>query len=186
MPNIPVIQPEEATGELKTIYDNLLEKRGQIAEVHKIQSLRPESIVKHMDLYMEIMFAKSDLSRSQREMMAVVVSAENKCAYCVKHHGSALNKYWKNDEKVDQLSDDFSVLNLSAIDQQLCKLALNLTADPSSDKCQNINRRLLKSGLSDAAFLDATLVIAYFNFVNRIVLNHQVELEEDEGENYKY
>ena len=186
MPNIPVISPEEATGELKSIYDNLLHSRGQIAEVHKIQSLRPKSIVRHMDLYMEIMFAKSDLSRAQREMMAVVVSAENKCAYCVHHHGSALNKYWKNEEKVYQLADDFSALKLSAIDQQLCKLAVNLTVHPSSNKCQNINRRLKKLGLTDSAFLDATLVIAYFNFVNRIVLNHQVELEEDQGENYKY
>ena len=186
MPNIPVIPPEEATGELKSIYDNLLQSRGQIAEVHKIQSLRPKSIVKHMELYMEIMFSKSDLSRAQREMIAVVVSAENKCAYCVNHHGNALNKYWKNDEKVNQLADDFSVLELNEIDQQLCKLAVNLTADPSSEKCQNINRRLKISGLSDAAFLDATLVIAYFNFVNRIVLNHQVELEQDQGENYKY
>jgi uncharacterized peroxidase-related enzyme len=186
MPNIHVIQPDEATGELKSIYDNLLQSRGQIAEVHKIQSLRPKSIVRHMELYMEIMFSKSDLSRAQREMIAVVVSAENKCAYCVNHHGNALNKYWKNDEKVNQLADDFSVLEFSDIDQQLCKLAVNLTADPSSEKCQNINRRLKISGLSDAAFLDATLVIAYFNFVNRIVLNHQVELEQDQGENYKY
>jgi uncharacterized peroxidase-related enzyme len=186
MPNIQVVQPEEATGELRKIYDDLERSRGQIAEVHKIQSLRPKSIVKHMELYMEIMFSRSALSRAQREMMAVVVSAENNCAYCVRHHGSALNKYWRNDEKVDQLSDDHSGLKLSEIDQQLCKLAVALTAAPSSDKCQNINRRLKKSGLSDAAFLDATLVIAYFNFVNRIVLNHQVELEQDQGENYKY
>lgn len=186
MPNIQVIPPEEASGELKSIYDDLLKSRGQIAEVHKIQSLRPQSIVKHMALYMEIMFAQSDLSRAQREMMAVVVSAENKCAYCVNHHGSALNKYWKNDEKVNQLADDFSALQLTDVDQQLCKLAKELTADPSSDRCQNINRRLKKLELSDAAFLDATLVIAYFNFVNRIVLNHQVELEQDSGKNYKY
>ena len=186
MPNIQVVQPEEATGELKEIYEDLKQSRGQIAEVHKIQSLRPKSIVKHMELYMEIMFSRSELSRAQREMMAVVVSAENKCAYCVNHHGNALNKYWKNDEKVNQLSDDFSSLKLSSVDQQLCKLAVALTADPSSDKCQNINRRLKKYGLSDAAFLDATLVIAYFNFVNRIVLNHQIELEQDQGENYKY
>ena len=186
MPNIPVISPEEATGELKTIYDNLLQSRGQIAEVHKIQSLRPKSILMHMDLYMEIMFSKSDLSRAQREMMAVVVSAENKCVYCFNHHGNALNKYWKSEAKVKQLINDFSALELSNIDLQLCRLAVKLTADPSSEECQNINGKLKKIGLSDAAFLDATLVIAYFNFVNRIVLNHQVELEQDEGENYNY
>jgi alkylhydroperoxidase/carboxymuconolactone decarboxylase family protein YurZ len=78
MSRISIIQPEEATGRLKGIYDQLEKQRGQIAEVHKMQSLRPESIVKHM----EIMFSKSELSRAQREMMAVVVSVTNNCSYC--------------------------------------------------------------------------------------------------------
>ena len=77
MSRIQVIQPEDAEGRLKEIYTEIAQKRGQLAEVHKIQSLRPESIVKHIDLYMEIMFSKSELSRAQREMMAVVVSMAN-------------------------------------------------------------------------------------------------------------
>jgi hypothetical protein len=71
---IKTIEQNEATGRLKEIYDDLIQKRGQLAEVHKIQSLRPESIVKHIDLYMEIMFSKSELSRAEREMMAVITS----------------------------------------------------------------------------------------------------------------
>jgi len=74
MAYINVIEPEDADGELKQIYNNLIEKRGKLAEVHKIQSLNPESIVRHMDFYMTIMFGKSPLKRYQREMMAVVVS----------------------------------------------------------------------------------------------------------------
>ncbi len=108
MSRIKVIQPEEATGRLKEIYSALKQQRGQIAEVHKIQSLRPESIVMHMDVYMEIMFSKSELSRAQREMMAAVVSTANNCRYCASHHGSALNKYWKNDEKLKKLKIDYS------------------------------------------------------------------------------
>lgn len=46
--------------------------------VSPIQSLRPESIVEHIDLYLEIMFSKSELSRAEREMMAVVVTV---CRY---------------------------------------------------------------------------------------------------------
>ncbi len=71
MSRIKVIQPEEATGRLREIYDNIIQKRGKLADVHKIQSLSPESIVRHMDLYMEIMFTKSELSRAESEMMAV-------------------------------------------------------------------------------------------------------------------
>ena len=35
----------------------------------------------HYDLYRELMYAKGPLTRIQREMIAVVVSAENRCRY---------------------------------------------------------------------------------------------------------
>ena len=64
MAYINVIEHEQAEGELKGIYDNLVKTRGKLAEVHKIQSLNLESIVNHMDLYMTIMFGKSPLKRT--------------------------------------------------------------------------------------------------------------------------
>ena len=91
MPHIEIIQPEQATGELKEIYRNLEESRGKVAEVHKIQSLNPESIVNHMDLYMTVMFGRSPLKRVQREMIAVVVSKANGCLYCQVHHSEAVD-----------------------------------------------------------------------------------------------
>jgi len=90
---IDIIKPDEATDSLKKIYAELKQKRGKLARIHKIQSLNPRTIVTHMDLYMSIMFSKSPLSRAQREMMAVVVSAANQCEYCQLHHGEALNRY---------------------------------------------------------------------------------------------
>ena len=107
---IEVIQHEEAKGELKEIYDNLVKTRGNLAEVHKIQSLNPESIVAHMSLYMNVMFGKSPLKRVQREIMAVVVSRNNNCDYCQEHHAEAVNHYWKDDERVAQLRQDFRSL----------------------------------------------------------------------------
>jgi uncharacterized peroxidase-related enzyme len=181
MRKINVIQPEEATGRLKEIYNSLQQSRGKIAEVHKIQSLRPESIVKHMDLYMEIMYSRSELSRAEREMMAVVVSATNNCPYCVQHHAEALNNYWKNDERVKQLAKDFNKVDLTEKEKALCAFARQVTLNPDAkhDPFSGIS-------LTDEALLDATLVVAYFNFVNRIVLTLDVELETDEGKGYKY
>lgn len=77
MTRIKVISQNEATGRLKEIYDELIVKRGKLAEVHTIQSLRPESIVAHMNLYMEIMYSRSELSRAERELMGTVVSVAN-------------------------------------------------------------------------------------------------------------
>lgn len=186
MSRINVVQPEEAEGRLKEIYNALIEQRGQLAEVHKIQSLRPESIVKHMELYMEIMFSRSELSRAQREMIAVVVSVSNNCSYCATHHGSALNHYWKDDQRLDQLKSDYKKAGLSKPDVQLCSYAEKLTLDPGFSADNDLTKPLREKGFSDAAILDASLVVSYFNFVNRMVLSLGVHLEADKGRNYKY
>ncbi|MCP5046334.1 MAG: peroxidase-related enzyme [bacterium] len=185
MPHIKVIQPEEATGELKDIYRHLEESRGKIAEVHKIQGLNPESIVKHMELYMTVMFGRSPLKREQREMIAVVVSKANGCMYCRIHHSEAVENYWKDPGKTAQLRDDYTKLELSETDRALCDYAWRLTREPGTAEKEDHTAPLKAVGLSDRSILDATLVIGYFNFVNRIVLGLGVQLEEKPG-GYKY
>lgn len=186
MPYIKVINHPEAEGELKEIYDHLVETRGKLAEVHKIQSLNPRSIMNHMDLYMTIMFGKSPLKRYQREMIAVVVSAANDCEYCQIHHGAALNHFWKNKEKVNALWTDYQSVDLDNADRLLCEYAHVLSKTPGAVTEAAYLIPLKEAGLEDRAILDAALVIAYFNFVNRLVLGLGVQLEEDKGEGYKY
>lgn len=185
MPFIEVIDYENATGELKEIYEKLIQSRGKLAEVHKIQSLNPASIVAHMDLYMAIMFGQSPLKRYQREMMAVIVSVTNQCLYCTEHHAQALLHYWKDKNKVELLKTEYSKLNLSEEDLALCHYAKTVTLHPSNSERENNILALKKVGLQDRAILDATLLVAYFNFVNRIVLALGVDLEENYG-GYKY
>lgn len=186
MSRINVISQNEATGRLKEIYDELIKKRGKLAEVHTIQSLRPESIIAHMDLYMEIMYSRSELSRAEREMMAVVVSKTNGCNYCQHHHAEALNNYWKSAEKTENFRTSFRNIQLNEKESALCQFAEQLTKNPERAEKDDITENLKKIGLSDSAILDATLVVAYFNFVNRIVLALGLELEKDSGTGYKY
>lgn len=186
MANIEVIDFENSEGRLKEIYQMLIDKRGKLADIHMIQSLNPESIVTHMDLYMTIMFGQSPLSREQREIMAIVVSVTNNCIYCQKHHGAALNRYWRNSERINNLIQDFQLAGLSFEDKLLCQFARQLTNDPGyAGKDSQINI-LRQNGFDDRSILDATLVIAYFNFVNRIVLALDVQPEADAGEGFKY
>lgn len=186
MPFIDVIEPEQATGTLKEIYQNLTLSRGKLAMAHKIQSLNPESITAHMDLYMQVMFGKSPLKRAQREMIAIVVSAANNCEYCQLHHAKALNHYWKDEGKVDLLWKNYTKVELSEIDLHLCRLAEKLTKAPHDLNEKKDIQPLKDLGLSDRAVLDATLVISYFNFVNRMVLGLGVETNPKEVKGYNY
>jgi uncharacterized peroxidase-related enzyme len=185
MAKIEIIEPEQATGHLKEIYDHLQKSRGKVAEVHKIQSLNPKSIVNHMDLYMTVMFGKSPLKRVQREIMAVVVSRANGCEYCQAHHSEAVNHYWKDDQKTNGLKEDYRKLKLSPQDRALCDYAWKLTLHPENAVKEDFSLPLKAVGLSDRVILDATLVVSYFNFVNRIVLALGVTLESNPG-GYNY
>lgn len=186
MPRIQVIQPEEAEGELKTIYDELIKSRGKLAEIHKIQSLNHVTIRSHMALYMDIMFAVSPLNRAKRELLAVVVSVTNKCEYCTKHHSEALMNYWKDEEKLKSLIREKYSEVLSEEELILAEYAKHLTLDPSSTSIDQNVIGLKDFGFSDRAILDIHLVIAYFNFVNRLVLGLGVGLEGEGAGGYNY
>ncbi|MEX2369688.1 MAG: peroxidase-related enzyme [Bacteroidales bacterium] len=186
MSRIKIIDQSQATGSLREIYDELIKSRGQLAGIHQIQSLRPESIRAHMALYMEIMFSRSNLSRAERELIGTVVSVANGCKYCTSHHAEALNHYWKDKDKIEGLINGNYKEILSSREQLLIGFSKHLTMHPSEHEDNDFVEELKEFGLSDAAILDVVLVTAYFNFVNRIVLALGVELEPDRGTGYKY
>ena len=81
MPHLRLIDVDEATGELKAEYDAAVERAGKVFNIVQAMSLRPTVLGRSMELYREIMFGSSGLSRQERELLAVVVSRENECHY---------------------------------------------------------------------------------------------------------
>jgi uncharacterized peroxidase-related enzyme len=185
MPYIQTISYEDSSGELRQVYDNLIAARGKLAEVHKIQSLNPKALLAHMEFYKAVMFTRSALKRYQREMIAVIVSAANQCTYCIEHHKEALLFYWKDVERLEKLLFDRGNAGLSETDIGLCRYAEALTLNPADISEEEIEN-LRSLGLADTAILDATQVVAYFNFVNRMVLALGVEFTEEETKGYNY
>jgi alkylhydroperoxidase family enzyme len=78
---IEVIPEDEAGGALKEAYQQVREPWGGGDNILKIHSLNLPSMLAHNELYKVVMRGDSELSRAQREMIAVVVSAANKCHY---------------------------------------------------------------------------------------------------------
>jgi alkylhydroperoxidase family enzyme len=78
---IRTISPEDARGKLKAVYDAAVKRAGRVFHIVRAMSLAPQVLKPAMELYHHVMFARSDLSRRQREMLAVVVSWTNRCHY---------------------------------------------------------------------------------------------------------
>ncbi|MCH7893994.1 MAG: peroxidase-related enzyme [Proteobacteria bacterium] len=178
------IEEQDADGELRTVYDELLKSRGKLANILQVQSLNPGALKTHVDLYMHLMFARSGLSRKEREAIAVVVSANNECSYCVNHHYEPLARYEKNAQVLAKIRNAEALDTLDARLAGMLKHAEKLTTNPHQVSADDV-QKLRDLGLSDSDILDITLVTAYFNFVNRIALGLGVAYSEEEIQGYE-
>jgi uncharacterized peroxidase-related enzyme len=178
------IPPERAEGRLKEIFDELQAKRGKIANILQVHSLRPEALAAHLTLYMDLLFAPGGLSRKQREMIAVVVSKANRCEYCIAHHVEALSKYMRNAQVLEQFAADYQSVDISPSDVALLDYAVALTLSPGSMTSDAVER-LRRFQFTNDQILLANLIIAYFNFVNRIALGLGVQSSPEEVSGYQ-
>lgn len=78
---IRTIEVDEAEGLLERLYDAAIRRAGKVYNIVKIASLKPQIVRSSMDFYMALMHAPGDLTRAQREMIAVAVSRANHCFY---------------------------------------------------------------------------------------------------------
>jgi uncharacterized peroxidase-related enzyme len=81
MTHLRLVDEEEATGLLAEEYEAARARAGKVFNIVKAMSLTPGTLRAAMGLYREIMFAPSELSRLERELLATVVSHANDCHY---------------------------------------------------------------------------------------------------------
>lgn len=177
---IEEIDAGEAQGKLAEVYAELEEKRGRVSNILMVQSLNPDALGEHLKLYKTLMFGRSGLSRLEREAVAVVVSANNDCEYCVNHHAESL-RYYLDDEE-DTLNLLMSADGLETLEPRLSNIvrhAEKLTNVPGAMTESDLGE-LRAVGLSDKDILDLTLITGYFNFVNRVAVGLGVDFSADE------
>jgi alkylhydroperoxidase family enzyme len=78
---IKTISPEEATGELKRLYGEAIQRAGRVFNIIRVQSLNPPVLAASIHLYATLMQAPGSLTRAEREMLATVTSWANNCFY---------------------------------------------------------------------------------------------------------
>lgn len=171
------IKVDEAEGELLRIYESIEKSRGKVSNIMKAHSLSPGAMRRHMALYVHLMFGDSNLSRWEREAIAIAVSEENRCNYCIAHHRFALEQTPKYTAGSGGRKHGDRHVYAEAY-------ARKLTAVPDSMTRSDIDS-LRVAGFDEQEILEITLIAAYFNFVNRIALGLGVEFSDEEVNGYR-
>ena len=81
MPFVKTVTFEDADQKTKMAYDDLLQNSGRIANVMAVSSLRPHLMTTLSAHGRSVMGTDSGLTPAERQMVATVVSAANKCQY---------------------------------------------------------------------------------------------------------
>ncbi len=81
MAYIRTIPYQEAEGETRDAYDELFKDSGRISNVFAINALHPHLMTSFASHTRTVMRTESGLTAAERQMIATVVSALNKCVY---------------------------------------------------------------------------------------------------------
>lgn len=108
------------------------------------------------------------LPRAERELIAVVVSVENRCDLCVIGHSSVLRAFVGDAYKVGVIEVNYRRAKLSDRQRALCDFAVETTRSPAAMEPPSIER-LRAVGLTDSEILEAAYVAAYYNMTNRLM-----------------
>jgi uncharacterized peroxidase-related enzyme len=158
---------EELPPEVLELWRPSLEKLGFVPNVLRLFALRPSHLLAWNAHYDEAMKGESGLTKAEREMIAVVVSTANDCAYCIAAHSAALRKLTKNPELADQVAANHAQAEISERMKAALDYAVKLTRSPHEIVEADV-QTLRDGGWSDADVMDIAEVTALFNFSNRL------------------
>jgi uncharacterized peroxidase-related enzyme len=115
----------------------------------------------------DLMLADSGLSKAEREMIAVAVSAVNHCHYCLTSHGAALRQRAGDPELGELIAQNYRAAALEPRHQAMLDFCVKLTEAP--DKIGEVDREGLRGvGFSDRDIWDIAAVASFYNMTNRM------------------
>lgn len=165
---LPFVNPENASGDLRKIYDVLEEKFHLVPKVFTALSLRPDLLEPLVQFVIRLMIEDHGLSRGTKELIAAYVSKINSCAYCVDAHSAmAMAQEFTEDQVGSILQDVEGSVLIDTKTRLLLHFAEKATRHAYEITGDDIGN-LQKVGCSNEGILEATLVTALFNFMDRV------------------
>jgi uncharacterized peroxidase-related enzyme len=144
-------------------------KLGFVPNVLSAYAWRPDRFRAWFAHFRQLHEPSPGLSAADREMIAVVTSATNRCLYCVVSHGASLREELGDPVTADRIAVDHRRAGLDDRRRAILDYAVKLTRDPAACDDDDL-RRLADVGLSDEEVWDVIELTAMYNFTNRLTL----------------
>lgn len=143
------------------------EKIGFIPNVLRAYAFNDTKLRAFTDMYNDLMLGPSNLSKLEREMIAVVVSSVNRCFYCLAAHGAAVRQLSGDPVLGDMLVMNYRVADLTPKQRAMLDFAVLLTGRPA-EVVEADRQALRDAGYTDRDIWDIAALAAFYNMSNRM------------------
>jgi uncharacterized peroxidase-related enzyme len=143
------------------------EKLGFVPNVLRAHAFDIQKLDAFTAMYAAVMQADSGLTKLEREMIAVAVSAENRCFYCLAAHGQAVRELSGDPVLGEHLVMNYRTAPVTPRQRAMLDFAVKMTR-ASAEIEEPDRQRLRDHGLSDRDIWDLASVAGFFNMTNRV------------------
>lgn len=157
----------ELEPELVAYFEKCREKLGFVPNVLQAYAFDNAKLKAFVLMADDLMLGDSGLSKLEREMIAVAVSAVNHCHYCLTSHGAAVRQRAGDPVVGEQIAQNYRAANLPSRQKAMLDFAVRLTEAPDKIEAQD-RQRLREAGFSDRDIWDIAAVAAFYNMSNRL------------------
>ena len=165
---------KDGEDQVKNYLEIVQQKLGFIPNVLAAFAKFPKQFEGFTKLYNALMLGESGLTKLEREMIAVTVSSENHCFYCLVAHGSAVRELSKDPQLGERIAANFRSAELPKKQEELLNFTKKLTKDPS-DIGENDRKKLRDVGYTDRDIWDISAIVGLFNMTNRLASATEME-----------
>lgn len=168
MPPIALnLPPEKLSPAIQAYFSKCQEKLGFVPNVLLAYAFDMTKLESFVALYNDLMLGPSGLSKLEREMIAVAVSSQNRCYYCLVSHGAAVRQYSGNPLLGEQIVMNYRAARLDKRQRAMLDFAVKLTVQPWA--VEDIDReKLRRAGFGERDIWDIAAVAGFFNMSNRV------------------
>ena len=165
---------KDGEDQVKNYLNIVNDKIGFVPNVLAAFAKFPKQFEGFTKLYNSLMLGESGLTKLEREMIAVTVSSENHCFYCLVAHGSAVRELSNDPQLGERIATNFRSAELPKKQLELLNFTKKLTRDPS-EISESDRTKLRAVGYTDRDIWDISAIIGLFNMTNRLASATEME-----------
>lgn len=160
--------PKPALNEsMQAYFDKCMEKLGFVPNVLKAYAFDMGKLQAFVAMYNDLMLGPSGLSKLEREMIAVAVSSQNRCYYCLVAHGAAVRQFSGDPPLGELMVMNYRAARLSKRQRAMLDFAVRLTNEPWTVEEED-RESLRRAGFTDRDIWDIAAIAGFFNMSNRV------------------